>query len=125
MFWAWHAPPLYAAALSADAMFWLMQISITGSAAAWWIKLREAPAAVAVAALLAAMVLMGVLGALITFAGHALYAPHWLTTQVWGLAPLEDQQIAGLVMWAPGSAVYLLAAMAILYRGLSQNGRTA
>lgn len=121
VFWAWHAPPLYAAALSSDAVFWAMQISITLSAAIWWDRLRRAPTAAAVAALLAAMVLMGVLGALITFAGRALYAPHWLTTQPWGLSPLEDQQIAGLIMWAPASAIYLLTAMVLLYRWIGRD----
>ena len=118
VFWAWHAPPLYALALSNDGLFWLMQLTITGSAALWWAKLRQAPAGGAVVALLATMVLMGVLGALITFAGRPLYAPHLLTTQAWGLTPLEDQQIAGILMWAPASAIYLLAAMATLYRSL-------
>jgi putative membrane protein len=121
VFWAWHAPPVYAAALSNDATFWLMQLSITGTAALWLAKLRQAPAGAAVVALLATMVLMGVLGALITFAGRPLYAPHLLTTQAWGLTPLEDQQIAGILMWAPASAIYLLAAMVILYRSLGRD----
>lgn len=121
-FWAWHAPPLYAAALSSDALFWAMQISITATAALWWARLRQANAGAAVLALLATMVQMGVLGALLVFAGRALYAPHWLTTQGWGLSPLEDQQIAGLIMWAPASAVYLLLAAAVLYRSLRADG---
>lgn len=121
VFWAWHAPPLYAAALSDDALFWLMQITITGSAALWLAKLHQARAGAAVVALLATMVLMGVLGALITFAGRPLYAPHLLTTQAWGFTPLEDQQIAGILMWAPASAIYLLAAMIILYRSLGRD----
>lgn len=124
VFWAWHAPPLYAAALSSDAVFWLMQASITASAAIWWDKLRQVPTAAAVAALLAAMVLMGVLGALITFAGRALYAPHWLTTQPWDMSPLQDQQIAGIIMWAPASAIYLLAAMVLLYRWIGSDEET-
>ena len=118
VFWAWHAPALYALALSNDALFWLMQLSITASAALWWARLRQAPAAAALGALLATMVQMGLLGALITFAARPLYAPHWLATQAWGLSPLDDQQLAGLIMWAPGSLVYLLAAVAILYRSL-------
>jgi len=117
-FWAWHAPPLYAAALGNDLTFWAMQLTITGTAALWWAKLRQAPATGAVTALLATMMLMGVLGALITFAGRPLYAPHLLSTAAWGMSPLEDQQLAGILMWAPASAIYLLAAMAILYRSL-------
>ncbi|KHL26257.1 hypothetical protein PK98_07215 [Croceibacterium mercuriale] len=117
-FWAWHAPPVYAAALGNDGVFWAMQLSITATAALWWARLRQVSAAGAVTSLLATMMLMGVLGALITFAGRPLYAPHWLTVQSWGLSPLDDQQLAGILMWAPASAIYLLAAMAILYRSL-------
>ncbi len=115
-FWVWHAPPLYAAAMSNDWVFWAMQIAITGTAAIWWAKVLNAPAPAAVTALLATMVAMGALGALLTFSHGALYAPHWLTTQAWGLSPIEDQQIAGIVMWAPASLIYLLAALTILYR---------
>ena len=117
-FWAWHLPSLYAAALSSDALFWLMQATITGTAVLLWMAVLRAAASAAVAALLATMVQMGALGALLTFAGRALYAPHWSATAAWGLAPLEDQQLAGLVMSAPGSLIYLLAAVTILYRSL-------
>ncbi len=117
-FWAWHLPSLYAAALSNDALFWLMQATITATGVILWTALLRAPASAAVAALLATMVQMGALGALLTFAQRALYAPHAATTAAWGLSPLEDQQLAGLVMWAPGSLIYLLAAVTILYRSL-------
>ena len=117
-FWLWHAPPLYEVAMSSDMVFWVMQISITATAALWWSNVMRASAPAAAIALLATMVAMGALGALLTFAHRALYAPHWLTTQSWGLSPLEDQQIAGIVMWAPASLIYLLAALAIVYRSL-------
>lgn len=119
-FWLWHAPPLYQFAMSSDLMFWAMQLSITATAALWWVKVIRAPAPAAATALLATMVSMGALGALLTFSQRALYSPHWLTTQDWGLSPMEDQQIAGIVMWAPASLVYLLAALTILYRALHQ-----
>lgn len=118
VFWAWHAPPLYEAAMSSSAVFWAMQVTITGSAALWWAKTLRAPAAGATASLLATMMAMGLLGALLAFGQRAFYAPHWLTTQAWGFSPMEDQQIAGIVMWAPAGAIYLLTALAILYRSL-------
>ncbi|MDQ3074314.1 MAG: cytochrome c oxidase assembly protein [Pseudomonadota bacterium] len=118
IFWAWHWPPLYAAALSNDLIFWAMQASITAAAVGFWVKVLRASSLGAIAALLATMIQMGVLGALITFAPSALYAPHWSSTAAWGLAPLEDQQIAGLVMWAPAAAAYLLAALAIGWRAI-------
>jgi len=54
---------------------------------------------------------MGLLGAVLTFAGQAVYEPHAYSTLAWGLTPLEDQQAAGLIMWAPAAALYLAAAL--------------
>ena len=50
---------------------------------------------------------MGLLAALIVFAPRPLYALHFATTQPWGLSPLADQQLAGLLMWLPASLPYL------------------
>lgn len=111
VFWAWHAPGLYAAALSDDLVYWVMQLTILGSAVWFWTAVRASGAAAAVAGLLAAMLAMGLLGALIVFAGHPLYGPHFATTLAWGMTPLEDQQAAGLIMWAPAAAAYLLVAL--------------
>jgi putative membrane protein len=49
----------------------------------------------------------GLLGALLTFAGRPLYTAHLSTTTAWGLTPLEDQQLAGLIMWIPASLIHL------------------
>lgn len=117
-FWFWHAPQPYAAALSNDALFWLMQLSLLATAIGLWSAVRTASPPTAIAGLLATMVQMGLLGALLTFAAAALYAPHAATTLAWGLAPVEDQQLAGLLLWAPGSALYLAAALAIGWRAL-------
>lgn len=120
VFWAWHSPQLYAAALSSDALYWAMQLTLLGTAAGFWIALRRAPPPAAVAALLATMIQMGLLGALITFSGSALYLPHLASTLAWGLAPLEDQQLAGLIMWAPSAALYLAAALLVAARWLGK-----
>jgi cytochrome c oxidase assembly factor CtaG len=49
----------------------------------------------------------------LTFAGTELYPIHRAGAAAWGLSPLEDQQIAGVIMWIPQGMVYL-AAMAVL-----------
>jgi putative membrane protein len=66
---------------------------------------------------------MGLLGALLTFTGQPLYAPHFASTTPWGLTPLEDQQTAGLIMWAPAAAVYLAAALLMLGRWIGPDAR--
>ena len=45
-----------------------------------------------------------------------LYPAHFATTSAWGLTPLEAQQIAGLIMWAPAAAVYLFVALRLVGR---------
>ncbi|HJX87338.1 MAG TPA: cytochrome c oxidase assembly protein, partial [Gemmatimonadales bacterium] len=64
----------------------------------------------------------GALGALITFAGTPWY-PAYRSTAAWGLSPLEDQQLAGLVMWMPGGVAYLVAALALTARWLTDAER--
>ncbi len=110
-FWAWHAPAPYAAALSSVWIYTLMQFTLLASATAFWIAVRRSGPVTAMAAILATTVSMGLLGALITFAGQPLYAPHFASTLSWGVSPLHDQQLAGITMWAPGSIAYLAAAM--------------
>lgn len=114
VFWAWHAPAAYGWAMSSDLAYALMQASLLVTAVGAWRAVRAARPAGAVSALLATTVLMGLLGAILTFAPRALYAPHALTTAAWGLSPQEDQQIAGLIMWIPAAGVYLASALSIL-----------
>ena len=118
-FWLWHAPPAYSWALSNNVAYWLMQGSLLCSAVVLWWAIRRAAVPSGVAVLLFTMVHMGLLGALLTFAGSPLYAPHLTGPVAWGYTPLEDQQLAGLIMWAPGAALYLGAAMALLGRWLA------
>lgn len=123
--WAWHLPAFYSAALSNEAIYWFMQASLLGTSVVFWLAVRGAGIAAAVAALLATMVQMGLLGALLTFSNRAFYAPHLFTAGVWGLSPLEDQQLAGLIMWAPAAALYLAAALLLAGRWLHQAHRPA
>ena len=111
VFWTWHAPAPYATALSSVLIYALMQFTLLASAMGFWIAVRRSGPTAAMGAILVATVLMGLLGALITFAGRPLYAPHFASTLSWGVSPLEDQQLAGITMWAPGSIAYLAAAM--------------
>ena len=123
LFWAWHTPAAYALALSNDAAYWAMQLSLLGTAMAFWMSVRVSSGPAAVIGLLITMIQTGLLGALLVFMPTAIYAPHLLTTTAWALSPLEDQQLAGLIMWAPAAAVYLVAALTILGRWIGPDGR--
>jgi putative membrane protein len=54
-----------------------------------------------------------VLGALLTFSSTTWYLAYATTTEAWGLSPLEDQQLGGLVMWVPGGLIFLVAGLAL------------
>ena len=124
-FWFWHAPPAYSQALSSDATYWAMQLSLLGTATGFWVALRRSAPLAATAALLVTTVQMGLLGALITFAGAPLYQPHLLVTEFWGLTPLHDQQLAGLIMWVPAAGLYLGAALLLAQRWLAAEASSA
>ena len=125
IFWAWHAPAAYAFALDSDPAYWLMEGSLFVSAVGFWRAVRAAPVPSGVAALLATMMQMGLLGALLTFAGTPIYQWHFTATQVWGLSPLQDQQLSGLIMWVPGAGLYLLAALRLANGWFDERQRLA
>ena len=50
-------------------------------------------------------------GALIALVPTVLYRAQTQYALEWGMTPLEDQQAAGLIMWAPAAALYLFAAL--------------
>lgn len=117
--WAWHAPLLYesalrdpAAHLAEHASFWLSSVLF------WWVvlgALRPCTTRHGAAILLAfsGAVQGGVLGALITISPTSWYAEHAEGALVFGMTPLEDQQLAGLLMWVPGGLAHLLAALGV------------
>jgi len=53
----------------------------------------------------------GILGALLTFSNTTWYPAYAQSTLSWGVSPLEDQQIGGLIMWVPASLVYIGAGL--------------
>lgn len=125
--WAWHAPAFYSWGVGSGPAYFLMQATMLGSAWGLW-RAILAPATepvAALAALLGTVAQMGLLGALLVFAPVALYGPHFLTTAAWGLSPLEDQQLAGLVMWALSILPYLAVALAMVWRLLAPRDAAA
>jgi cytochrome c oxidase assembly factor CtaG/cytochrome c2 len=126
--WTWHLPVPYDAALASDPLHALEHGTLLGTGLLfWWSVLRPAllgsarrggPAAAGILPLFAVTVTTGGLGALLTFAREPLYGGHLATAHAWGLSALEDQQLAGLLMWVPGSLPYAAAAGFLLLRTL-------
>ena len=117
--WFWHMPTPYDATFASTACYWAMHLTLFGSAIWLWREvLHGAPAHtldVLAAGALTSMH-MGFLGAVLTMAGRPLFFWHLTTTQAWGLSPLEDQQLGGVLMWVPGIVLFLWAALRTLER---------
>jgi len=122
--WAWHAPGAYSWGLASVPAYWLMQATLLASAWLLWraILSPTAPAGMAFMALGATIGQMGLLGALLVFAPRPLYAEHLASTAAWGLSPLADQQLAGLLMWMPAMLPYVAVAIRLAWSGLRDTG---
>lgn len=125
--WVWHAPAPYAAAMASDAVYWVMELTLIGSGVVLWRGLLApgSPLARVLLVHLGIVAQMGLLGALITFAPRPLYAPHFLSTEPFGLSALEDQQLAGLLMWVPAAIPYVAAALLALAAHLKREEHAA
>jgi putative membrane protein len=107
--WLWHMPGPYQWGLASVPAYWLMQTSLLASAWLLWRAILAPTAHIgsALVAIAATMGQMGLLAALIVFAPRALYPVHFASAEAWGMSPLTDQQLAGLLMWVPAQLSYL------------------
>ncbi|CAN5716044.1 cytochrome c oxidase assembly protein [soil metagenome] len=129
--WVWHVPALYQATLYSEAVHIVQHLSFFGTALLfWWVALessrrRRRAFGFGVLYVFTTAVHSSILGALLTFSLVLWYPAYAPTTAAWGLTPLEDQQLGGLVMWVPAGIVYVVAALMLLAAGLGLTEREA
>jgi putative membrane protein len=122
--WLWHAPPLFEATIDGIVMHRLQHLSFLLSALAfWWALARRDNRGVALLHLFATMIHTTLLGALLTLSPRLLYPRQTLDAAICGLTPLQDQQLAGLVMWVPAGAIYAGAALAFMALWVRESGK--
>lgn len=113
--WAWHLPGPYETALASEPVHAAEHASFLATGLLfWWVVIapegrRSLSAGAGILYVLAMAAQSSALGALLTFAPEPWYTAHAEWTASWGLTPLEDQQLAGVVMWVPAGFVYLAA----------------
>jgi len=122
--WFWHVPVFYDAALEHAGVHVLEHLSFAASGTLYWwhlispIRSRLRLGGMAPVAYMAATkLLVGALGVLLAFYPKLLYAPYAIDGERWGMSPLDDQHVAGLIMGLEQSLVmgvglaYLFARM--------------
>ena len=128
--WVWHIPFLFQATLENDLVHTLQHASFLGSALLFWWAIVYGKRGVAsygagVLYLFVTSIHSGVLGAFLTFTKRVWYPIYEPTTAQWGLSPLEDQQLGGLIMWVPAGVVYIVAALFMFAAWINASERIA
>jgi len=119
----WHWPQFYEAALEHHPLHIVQHLVFIATAVImWWPILApvpELPRASYPTQLIYLFALglpMSLAGALITLSERVLYPFYAAAPRIWGLAPLADQQLGGLLMWVVGTLVLWATATVVWFR---------
>jgi putative membrane protein len=140
--WAWHLPVLYERALTDTTTHATQHAAFLVTSVLFWRLVldagrRRAPVGrpAALALVFATALQSSALGAVLTFAGAPLYPLQAARAAADGAVPIQDQQLAGALMWVPPGAVYLVVMATLLVHwfneldrrgaGADVSGRTA
>jgi cytochrome c oxidase assembly factor CtaG len=123
---AWHVPASFELALRSPgwhktehACFFLAALLF------WWPVVLPFPSRrlwplwTVPAYLLAADLLNTLLSAILTLSEHVLYPTYAAAPRLFGTSALSDQATAGVIMWVPGSLVFLIPAAGLAIQYLS------
>jgi len=126
--WIWHLPVLYEATLRNDTIHALQHTTFIVTAALFWWALihgRYGRLGYGAAVFYVFLTSMhsGALGALLTVSPNLWYPIYNTRTAAWGLNPIEDQQLAGLIMWVPASVIFLVLGVALFVAWLAEAER--
>lgn len=120
LLWIWHLPAFYQAALVSEAIHLLEHGCLIAAALLfWWVLLhpggrRSVRYGIAIPYLFLSAIQGGLLGALLTFSPRVWYPIYTGRTVMHGLTPLQDQQLAGVLMWLPVGTLFTVLAAGYL-----------
>ena len=129
--WIWHVPGLYEGALLNPNIHIVEHLMFMCAGVLMWLPVIQAvppqhplsyPAQMAY--LFACMVSSSILGAIFTFAPEISYPFYGTAPLAFGLSPKTDQQLAGLIMWVPGSGIFFIAILLVFGAWLRAEDRT-
>jgi putative membrane protein len=112
--WGWHFSVLYDQALENQLLHYVQHATFLGAALLFWWPVIGAdpspwrlPYPVRLLYLFLALPQNSFLGVALLSAPTVLY-PHYVTNgRTWGLSPLEDQALGGVIMWTVGDLFFL------------------
>lgn len=126
--WGWHIPVMYEAALRNETVHVIQHLGFFFSAALFWWALIHGRYGrlgygVGVLYVFATAMHTQILGALLTFGSRIWYPTHAERTAAAGLQAVEDQQLAGIVMWIPFGVIFVFIGLALFAAWLGEAER--
>jgi putative membrane protein len=125
--WFWHVPPVYEEALVNLPVHVVMHLAFMATGLIfWWPVVQPLPELSRLgegARLLYLFVSgfpMGLLALLLLSSGNVVYAFYEPPPHLWGISPLADQQVAGIIMGALGEAASFVAITFLFFRFLDR-----
>jgi cytochrome c oxidase assembly factor CtaG len=129
-FWAWHAPALYDLALRSDlwhhvehACFFLTALLFWHPVILPWPARQAWPRWGMIVYLLLAEAQATLLSAILTFSDRVIYPAYAAGAGLRGLSPLDDQALAGVIMWVPGSIAFTVPMLWLVLQALGPQPR--
>jgi cytochrome c oxidase assembly factor CtaG len=116
--YAWHIPALYGAAVESQTIHVVEHTWFLLAALLFWsVVIDPEPfrATLPYAARIPFLLLVGaaqntILGGLLAFSDRVFYTHYATTPLAYGLEPVTDQRLGGVIMWVPGDLIFLAAA---------------
>jgi putative membrane protein len=118
--WVWHLPVLYEATLYDDLFHDFQHFTFVAVGCLFWRVLLDPVSRLRLSRGIGVMYLFltslhaTMLGVFMTLAPKAWYPFYESRAPRWKLSALEDQQVAGLIMWMPACMVYSLVSAILL-----------
>ena len=125
--WFWHTPPIYEEAVSNVAVHATMHVAFMASGILyWWPVIQAVPARLTEGGrllyLFATGMPMGFLALLLIATNTVIYSHYESTPRLLGLSPIEDQQVAGVIMGAIGELAGFIAISLLFFRYIDHEG---
>jgi putative membrane protein len=125
----WHLPPLYNLALRYHPVHIAQHLTLlAASVLMWWPVLSPLPELPRLAYPMQMLYLflmsipMSIVSVYIAYANSLLYPAYASAPRIWGISPMQDQLIGGLIMWIPGGLFFFIVISVIFFRWQQHDG---
>ena len=127
-YFLWHVPALYDAALRNALLLHLEHASyFLAGVALWWPVFHDEPHAMSAGGkalyVFGAFLLASPVGLFLALLPNPIYEFYEQAPRIWGISPLTDQQIAGVIMAASEAIVFFAVFAVFFLRFLAEEGQ--